>query len=680
MPTGNGRQPSRPKPDQPVTEGAPLVFRRRERLDIQVGLDFGTSSTKAVYREIGTPTEARRVVDFGTRSREYPSYCCPNVGAIDGDGSFLWGWDASRTPEFAAVRGGIRRLKVVVAGTKETRFRDVSLERDFQEYLWGHDLDPSWCPPEYVAAMALAQQMGAVRQQLRVLYGGTELDIRFNVCVPVEHVEHSPLLRTYHQIGHVAEQLLCEPPAANQPAAGVLDWVATRFETADPDERTDGRVFMVPESVAQIACYLTSLEARSGLHGVVEIGAGTTDVGIFNLWQDAAGDETCYWFAAANIPMGGAIIEQRVSDRLASLASGGALLPDRPALVQQLFGEPGPEVLQLVRRSLEDIHRATKLTWAKSYGKYKKYKRVGAWNGIPVFLTGGASRWRAAQPIFAGSWVPNQIEPHAIRGLPRPRQLEAGHDVDFARLAVAFGLTYAKPELSEFRLPNDTRDQTPEIRWRMGSASGNPPDPPPSPWGGANEEGLGCAGRGRMEPLSRSRPHNAKKPAHVPGRGSSLDPFIQFQMRETTPVSAPHSRPASPAPLIRCFCGNRIVKAHLRGHLEHAHGLSAREAQRNTEALLRNARYSRPKAPPFKRVPGPTATSCPSPQPRSSPGPHTAKNRWRPGKEDYAASAKKPSLVALSTPGKCGVCGRATTVGRRVFGRPAVIPVCRECA
>src|ERR1041384_3212283 len=111
MPTGNGRQPSCPTPDQPVTEGAPLVFRRRERLDIQVGLDFGTSSTKAVYREIGTPTEARRVVDFGTRSREYPSYCCPNVGAIDGDGSFLWGWDASRTPEFAAVRGGIRRLK-----------------------------------------------------------------------------------------------------------------------------------------------------------------------------------------------------------------------------------------------------------------------------------------------------------------------------------------------------------------------------------------------------------------------------------------------------------------------------------------------------------------------------------------------------------------------------------------
>jgi hypothetical protein len=661
-------------------EPAPDVFRRRGRLDIQVGLDFGTSSTKAIFREIGTSTDVRHVVDFGQSSREYPSFCSPSMGVIDKDRKLLWGWGAAATPEFEAIWGGIRRLKVVVAGRVEERFLDVSLARDFDEYLWSHRIDPSEYHPEYVGAAALAYQMEAVRSQLQRRYGSTQLDVRYNVCAPIEHIEHNPLLTTYCRMCHVAEQLLGIRDLQTLAVDALLDLIAAKYGSASPSERPDGRVFVIPESVAQVACYVSSLEAKEGLHGVIDIGAGTTDIGIFNLRKSAEEGSLCYWYSAANIPLGSGLVERRVADHLLSGWSEESPPLARMSLIDSLFGEPSLEISKIVAASLEAIERATRPVWVKAYNKYKLQS---SWHGIPVFLVGGGSRIRGSQRIFSTSWAPRQIEAHAIRGLPTPRQIDLQSGVDFGRLGVAYGLSYAKPELAEFRLPMDSPNQTPATRRRPLSLPGRweavvdvgIDEPHSCRCGGTNEECTKCAGTGWIEPSKLAQ--YPKTPKTTPGNSpESLDPFVAFQMG-VGPVAA--SRPGAGSksgPRVSCFCGRKVTESILYRHLQSTHGLSDREASRTAEILLRNPRTRAPE-PVHKRSHG--AGTHGQTVPKSQQRARSRKNQDKGQRNTTRQTNHGPRLVTLARSKKCSGCGQGTTTGRPMFGGSTTLPMCRRC-
>lgn len=645
----------------PNASKAPHIIHSREALDLYVGLDFGTSSTKAVHRQIGGVSDRRRAIDFGARSQEYPSYCYPNVGVIQHN-RLLWGWDAVHAPECRELVGGIRRLKVVIAGSKDARFRDPELHQRFCEYLWGHGCDPQQYLPEHVGVLALASQLGLIYDLLLQEYDVSCLDVRFNVGVPIDHMEHNELLATYRRMCHAAELLYVRSP---QPVhvRECLDAALKAFAIADGQEHPDRRVFVIPEAVAQVACYLESLEAKDGLHGVVDIGAGTTDVAIFNRRAAPHGGTTCYWYAAANIPCGGGLIERDVGTYL---SEQGVQPTTRELVMEELHDLADPTVQRIVTNSLGIIRKATYPTWVAAYNKYR---RQTPWDSIPLFLAGGVSQCRLAKGVFRDSWAKSQIGAHKVRNLPTPRQFALAIGMDFARLSVAFGLSYAEPELTGFSLPSDTPDQTPAIRQGMGNTGAS--WGVSCPCGGSNEECPRCDGSGLVEgngTENRAHHRSSQPPAAALAVTGPIDVFIDFQMREPEGGTA-NARPRQEAAEVRCFCSEWVRTDFLQVHLQQKHRLSDHEARAQAEQLARQGPSQRGK-PAGRNLQG-TDQSHSSSRSRPTRSVLTRERRRR--------RLEKPPLRQLPRPQNCHVCGRLTELGQPLFRGQAPIPVCRRC-
>ena len=283
-------------------------LRPKSKVNLVVGLDVGTSCMKAAFRELGAVSRRIVPISFGHKLQGYPAYCYPSVGCVTADRRFLWGPEAVRKLDQMNWSSGIRRLKVLVAGESDAEFRDSWTADAYEQYLSSLDLDPGVFRPAYLFAAALARQMRVVHDLLRLRYqAGVELDLRFNICVPIDHYQNNELLGVYHRINHVAEQLYISPDMDVWEVGDLIEIAAAKYDEACPTERQDGRVFAVPEAMAEVAGYLTSLAAQEGIHAMLDIGAGTSDLSVFNLRGASTANRECAWYAARNIPRGAVV-------------------------------------------------------------------------------------------------------------------------------------------------------------------------------------------------------------------------------------------------------------------------------------------------------------------------------------------------------------------------------------
>src|SRR5438445_9688111 len=62
----------------------------REKVHVQVGVDFGTSTTKVAYRQIGGRGQVK-ALNFDHGLPHYPGFCTPSLAAFDAKGNFLLG-------------------------------------------------------------------------------------------------------------------------------------------------------------------------------------------------------------------------------------------------------------------------------------------------------------------------------------------------------------------------------------------------------------------------------------------------------------------------------------------------------------------------------------------------------------------------------------------------------------
>ena len=444
-----------------TSQSTPLIQRKRH-LDIYVGLDFGTSSTKAAYLELGGVTRVVRPVLFDHDLLTYPPYCLPSVGAIDLDRQFLWGAAAVRALAQQPWTAGIRRLKVLLAGGQDPAFLDRATRQDFRDYLERVGANEDRAKPEHIAAVALGLQMTEVRRTLERQYGGAELDIRFNVCAPIDHIESNAVLATYYRVLNVAQDLYFKWVGDRWSSNDLIEAATELYSTASPEERSSGRVFLVPESVAQVAAYLTSLEAESGVHAVLDLGAGTADISIFDLVKPAQREPVCYWYAASNLPRGTIFVERA----LAGYLKGNAVsIPTEEAMYHAILGlsRAKRDMLELVQAELENIRVATWRTWTDAYNHLRRQQD---WMATPLFVCGGGSQLPGVKRVFSQPWV-SQFSPHEVRSLPVPDDFDSlGGQVPFDRLSVAYGLAQPKPELGQYVLPKDSPDHTPPKVYR----------------------------------------------------------------------------------------------------------------------------------------------------------------------------------------------------------------------
>ena len=453
------------------------VQRKVEKIQIQVGLDFGTSTTKIAYAPIsGVGRRQVRPLIFDHSLKTYEHFCLPSLAAFDRNGHLLLGIEAAKLLESEPWDSGLRRLKVVVAGRYEESFHDPNTEKAFYKYMEQHGRETKTHSPELITSIYLAYAMRQARLAIQNVpdFRNYELDLLFNVCVPIDHMQKEPVLLAFHKILAWAEAI----EKAWSQSNGSFDplefarKVEKHVEYCPADRyglRRQGskwRVFAVPEAVAEAASYLTSLQRQEGIHAIIDLGAGTTDVSFFNL-RIENGDLKPFWYSAGNIPEGGHEVECVIADHLRakkSVCSSGDILEvlqvlDRSRKKSKLYSD---DIKHRVRKSLEGIHDKAKDVWRAAYRH--KLKGESLWRDVQVFVSGGVARIPSVKTVFSEPWMP-QLKNinYPVDDLPTPEDYDsADRAAPFQRMAVAYGLSRPSPELGEFVLPADCPNHTPD--------------------------------------------------------------------------------------------------------------------------------------------------------------------------------------------------------------------------
>lgn len=423
---------------------------------IQVGLDFGTSSTKVMYRELGVAESRVRLLDFKHGLSDYPGYCLPAIATFDKRANLYLADSAVRLLAGKGWGAGMSRLKMLVAGRTDKRYLDSAWEERFNEHVALAVGGEAGYTPDAVAATYLAAVMKRIRVQLQHELGADRLELIFNTCVPVDQSERTPIVMAFERVIATSAEL----ERRSDSSASARQWLETaselistiQYDIADDEQR----VFIMPEAVATAAGYITSIRRRSGIHAVVDIGAGTTDVSICLLTLKKRGGATTYWYAARSIPMGAARIEGLVANRL-----GSGVAPVSQDLINRALSNDPALASQcgaIVADELKRMWNGTLKAWSDAY---KHDARQSAWqNDVTVFLTGGGAMIPAARSIFAQSWQSNW-GPYPCDVIPSPESFDTRSQAPFHRLSVAFGLATPIPELGEHIMPSKSPDHTP---------------------------------------------------------------------------------------------------------------------------------------------------------------------------------------------------------------------------
>jgi len=444
------------------------IRRKRGKVHIQVGLDFGTSTTKVVYSQLGR--RLSRSLDFKHGLPNYPNYCLPSLAGIDSHGRLLLGIDAVKLLSDKEWDSGFQRFKVIVAGNHDEAFRDPITHEKFFEYREKNHYEDSFTP-ERLTAIYLAHAMNMSRQIIEGFpeYKDIELDIAFNICMPIDHIENNRVQIEFERIFNWAEYI----EKAWHRSGKDFDPLSASYRLENTARVQAARVFAIPESVAGIASYLLSLHKQEGLHATIDLGAGTTDVSIFNLVMPY-GESTSYWYAARNIPRGTINIERLIASHINENRSApfcnscevyDYLDKTEHPVTHDVNREKEQRTLQYkIFKEIKDLKNSEEYcqTWGSAF-RHKKGEKE--WENVQVFLCGGGSRLPRVDEVFSSPWwknLQNLNVRYPVSRLPTPDDYVAGDsNAPFERMAIAYGLARPKPQFEDYILPRNSPDHTP---------------------------------------------------------------------------------------------------------------------------------------------------------------------------------------------------------------------------
>ena len=207
------------------------------------------------------------------------------------------------------------------------------------------------------------------------------------------------------------------------------------------------------------------------MHAIIDLGAGTTDVSICNLFVPSGGSIS-YWYAARNIPTGtikvGRIIasylNEQANKRPCSCVEVSNFLDNlggyRSSTTRTQEGHW--KLMSSIKDEIEVIRDSEdyRKTWGSAYKRH--LKKESAWEKVEVFVSGGGANLPFIEEVFSIPWWSQLKIKYPVSSLPAPDDFSAEDSgAPFQRMAVAYGLARPLPELEEYVLPADVPDHTP---------------------------------------------------------------------------------------------------------------------------------------------------------------------------------------------------------------------------
>lgn len=379
------------------------------KIEVVLGVDFGTSSTKVVARlpyEAGSPAFAVPVPPFA-RAESHP-YLWASRLWVTSAGDFSL-WPAPNARAFCAIK---TRLILGSNGVEA-----ASSEAD--------DLDPELVAAAFLA-LQLRQARGWIARELSAVLAQGEVVWSYNFGFPAASLNDPGLSDRYRRC--VAAAVFVATDKVEVSIRAVRDALSVVALSPTEAIREVGAE-LVPEIAAAVAGFANSTRLDDGLYALVDVGGSTVDCCTFNLFKTGDGSARCPIFAAD----------------VAMLGVEPWLVCEDDAVLAKHFRD------ELDRRQHSVIWQ-TKRDW---------YPASDRWTtGLPVFFVGGGVQSAVHRDSISSlnAW----LRRHNGRGggtrilrLPVPENLDHSlcEPQQVHRLAVAIGLSLPTFEIPEIKLP-----------------------------------------------------------------------------------------------------------------------------------------------------------------------------------------------------------------------------------
>lgn len=431
------RQASFKSPDSWVSEGGRTQLSINQHsgsvIDVFIGLDFGTSYTKAA---VGLKDQIF-VVDWQGVTTGADRYLLPSEFSIMADGSCLFG-QAPDVP-FDRVR---QRLKHPLI--------DVAVS------------DASLADAAVFVAMVLRYIRAWVFLHHGEKIGKSSIRWMLNIGAPSNGLENERHRRAYLKMGSSAWSMSLSEARVCPSCASDL------IKSWQPDVLPQDLIGLavLPEFVAQIAGYVQSSQRQRGLHALVDVGGGTLDVVTF-IVHERDGEDVFPFLVPEIKPLGTQMLyENRLVEAPVHEESK---LPDelQPVLSSSEYAKCAgiPE---------HHVELRDKVFWAEVHStvhrvlhqtRKNRYRLSDAWSqGLPVFLTGGGGSVEGyIRSVRSGGQHCARVM--NLMSLPKhPRLSEfAGSVSDYQRLSVACGLAQDAFSLGQLVPAGQVEDDIPAV-------------------------------------------------------------------------------------------------------------------------------------------------------------------------------------------------------------------------
>jgi hypothetical protein len=449
----------------------------KEKRFINIGLDFGTSGTKIICRDlIGRKAW---VFNFDHGLIDFPTFVMPSSVRIF-DGAIHFGAEAERI----SPRGvGVRSFKICLVcqlgfiGQDQCNlFCPFAKSSSEKKSLFIDGENPIQVDPFNLCTLYIAHAIRLVKNSLRKTFGEKfDLKITMNLGVPIDYLRKGSLEEEFGRALYLGNRIsdIIEDGQNVQDLLKLLEELK-KINTVipGPEKRP---TFIQPETIAAVLSYILSPVADIGLYGIADVGAGTTDV-VFFRYSELNGERKLAIYHADSHLLG----VNKIDYELFSFLEEAGIIPKghsnsrKSEIVQKLRSikkmmsinenvkiRVGKQDFSIHHSDYEEIAQAVgreiypkyKATWQKAYAKEPKQSAAD----FTLFRIGGGSRIAGIADQFLEKPWPH-INRMAVQDIQIPPDLsmksENGGKLEkfYPLLAVAYGLSYPVADLPEFIL------------------------------------------------------------------------------------------------------------------------------------------------------------------------------------------------------------------------------------
>lgn len=432
---------------------------RGERIGAVIGLDFGTSCTKCV---VGIMGRAIAVPFRGLPTGNMP-FLLPTLLWLGGDRSLSLRGNTDATP--------ILDIKVGL------------MERPHATRALGGGNEGT---PVALAAAYIGEVLRYVRKWLltekRDLIGNREVVWQLNVGLPAKSHDDRAIRDGFERAARAGWALSQRSGSTYLGLASEAVRIASEGEYELPGHPS---INLVPEVAAEVVGYARSAQKRQGPHLMVDVGATTVDVCMFQLSQEEAGYSYAFYATDVRSDLGAFRLHMCRRLAIGPNAMGlGLRSPLDPIPrsyrdytgangaaeeVDRRFGAETEKMVRGVAWRAKQKQRSGLVAEEEKQGGLKRVKpgeiRVlmcGGGSGIPLYEEAVRAAGKALGP---GGKTGLYLKPFGIvPGLDFPGRLDAPGlpRREFHRVAVAYGLSYSVDNIGRFTPPSEIE---PEPRW-----------------------------------------------------------------------------------------------------------------------------------------------------------------------------------------------------------------------